>query len=116
MKRARMATAWPTVKFAVVVTPARLVTPSSPGVPVKVCTTNVMPWLNPKSPGRALMVYAGEDAIAAPALKRDQRKKTVLAVAEAKVVLLAAVKAVTWTETVWPRFKPLVLVALVKVP
>jgi len=115
-----MATAWPTVKFAVLVTPARFVTPSNPGVPVKVCTTNVTPWLNPKCPGRALMVYVGVDAMAVPALKRVQRRKTVFAIAAAGVggvvELLAAVKFVTRTATVWPRFRPLVLVALVKVP
>ena len=96
MNRARMATGLLTVKFEVSLwNPSRFVTPSAPCVPVKVCTTKVVPGLNPKCPGRALIVKAPEAAMDVFAVKRVQRRVTVLTVAEAGVVPLAAVKAVT---------------------
>jgi len=100
-----MATGLFTVKLAVSPgKPSRLVIPSIPCEPVvKVCTTKLMPWLNPKCPGSALIVKVPEAAMVVFAIKRVQRKVTVLTEEEAGVMPLAAVKVVTWTVTVCPR-------------
>jgi len=97
-----MATGLFTVKLAVSPgKPSRFVIPSAPCEPVvKVWTTKVIPWVNPKWPGSALIVNVPEAAMAVFAVKRVQRKVAVLTVEEAGVVPLAAVKSVTWTATV----------------
>jgi len=116
MNRARIATGLFTFKFEVSNwKPSRLVIPSAPCEPVvKVWATKVVPWVNPKCPGRALIVKAPEAAMAVFAVKRVQRRVTVSTVEEAGVVPLAAVKAVTWTATVCPRWMAAVLTMLAK--
>ena len=73
-------------------TPSKFVTPAVPGVPVVVCTVKMAPVAKPKYVGGLRILKAGEDGACGVAVKRDQRRVTVSAVAEAIVVPAAAVK------------------------
>src|SRR5580704_1419578 len=117
MKRARMPTAGVAAGGFPLAMPSRFVTPLVPDVPVKIATPNGLAWVNPKCPGRAVMLkMEGDEAPEGVAVRRDQRKVTVSTVEEARVVPLAAVKAVTWRATVWPRCRALVSTAFAKAP
>src|SRR5579872_514795 len=63
-----------------------------------------------------MLKMEGDDAPEGVAVRRDQRKVTVSTVEEAGVLPLAAVKAVTCTARVWPKWRAVVFVALAKVP
>ena len=87
---------------------SRLVTPGPPGVPPNVCTSKTEACVNPKYTGRAVMLNSRTFVLLPTvAIKRDQRSvmvSTLLAIAGVGgvVLLLAAVKAFTWTATDWP--------------
>ena len=83
--------------------PSRFVTPSAPRVPEKICVGKGDAGVKPKYEGTELtLTTVLVEVPVGMAKRRDQRRVTVSAVAIAMVVDVAAVRAVTWTETVWP--------------
>jgi hypothetical protein len=75
--------------------PSRFVTPSSPGVPVKIWTPREVADVKLKMGGRAVTLNCWLEPVTEVAMKRDHRRVTVSVLAEAVVLLVAAVNAVT---------------------
>ena len=100
MKSVRRATGRLALRPVESVMPSKFVTPSVPGVPGNVCTPAVADALKKKVGSPVIFSVFCVKGVAGVAVKRDQRRVTVSAVAIAMIEGVAAVKVVTWTATV----------------